>query len=107
MILWKQLWHYTKNYGTVIYERKKNIVDYKKLWNFDWYEEKTIVIYENNWSFSKNIYAFEIAMVLSKQIGYNEKEPYDTIPKTMDLWFMCNRTMVLWKKNYGTIVNYS
>ena len=35
MILWAELWFYTENYGTSIYEEKKTMADYQKLRAFD------------------------------------------------------------------------
>ena len=41
MVLWKKLWYYEQNYGTILrttelrFKRKKNIVDYQKLRDFD------------------------------------------------------------------------
>ena len=47
-----------------------------------------------------------------KNLWYYGKN-YDTIPKTMEIGFTMQKTMVLWKKkygttekNYGSIVNY-
>ena len=35
VVLWTKLWYYTENYGTMIYEEKKNMVDYQKLRDLD------------------------------------------------------------------------
>ena len=35
MVLLTKLWYYTVNYGNMIYEEKKNMVDYQKLGDFD------------------------------------------------------------------------
>ena len=35
MVLWKTIWYYTENYGTSIYEGKKDMVGYQKLRKFD------------------------------------------------------------------------
>ena len=34
MVIWTNLWYYTENYGTSIYE-EQNMVNYQKLGNFD------------------------------------------------------------------------
>ena len=39
-----------------------------------------------------------------KKLWYNGKN-YVTIPKTMELWYTMEKTMVLWK-NYGITVSY-
>ena len=78
--------YYTENYGTSINEGKKRgrLPKTKKLWLI---MEKTMEIYENNWSFEQ-IYSFRILIYYGKNYG--------TIPKTMELWF----TM---EKNYDTM----
>ena len=41
MVLWKKLWYYGQNYGTILstmelrFTKKKNMVDYQKLRDFD------------------------------------------------------------------------
>ena len=30
VLTWTKLWYYTENYGTLMYQKKKNIVDYDK-----------------------------------------------------------------------------
>ena len=41
MVLWKKLWYYGQNYGTILrtielrFTKKKNMVDYQILRNFD------------------------------------------------------------------------
>ena len=41
MVLWKKLWYYEQNYGTIQrtmelrFAKKKNMVDYQKLRDFD------------------------------------------------------------------------
>ena len=46
MVLWKKLWHYTKNYGTAIYEEKKHcrLPKTMRLW---FIMEKTMERYQN------------------------------------------------------------
>ena len=86
MVLWTKLWYYTENYRSSIYEEKMHgrIPNTKKLW---FIMERTIEIYQNNWSFEQ-IYS------LRTLIYYG---------KTMVLW----QKLWYYGKNYGTIVNYS
>ena len=72
--------------------------------------EKTMKIYLNNWSFEqikdfRTLIYYGKNMVLARKLWYYTGN-YGTIPKTMELWFTMEKTMVLWKK-YGTIVNFS
>ena len=52
MVLWKKLWYYGQNYGTILrtielrFKKKKNMVDNQILRNFDF--ETTMEIYQNN-----------------------------------------------------------
>ena len=76
MVLWTKLWYYTENYRTSIYEEKKHcrLPNTEKLW---FILEQTMEIYQNNWSLEQT-YSL-------RTLIYYEK------------------TMVLWKKNYGTL----
>ena len=101
MVLWTKLWYYTENYGTSIYEEKKHgrLPNNKKLW---FIMEQTMEIYQNNWSFEqinslRPLIYYGKTMVLWKKLWYYGKN-YDTILKTMELWFTMEKTMVLWKK---------
>ena len=53
MVLWKKLWYYAENFGT-IYERKKNdrLTKPGKLW---FIMEKDMVIYKSSWGFWTNV----------------------------------------------------
>ena len=41
----------------------------------------------------------------TKNMVLLEKKNYDTISKTIEIWLNMEKTMALWKKNFGTIVN--
>ena len=47
--------------------------------------------------FKPNLIQHGKTMVLWKNYGTMEKN-YDIIPKTMELWFTMEKTMVLWKE---------
>ena len=127
MVLWKKLWYYGQNNGImakimVLYrellnfdlQRKKDgrLPKTKKLWFIKeklWLYTKKIEVFWQIWSSRTLIYygkPMGKTMVLWKNYSTMEKN-YGTLLKTMELWFTMEKTMVQWKKNYGTIVNFS
>ena len=58
MELWTKLWFYGQNYGTILrpmelwFTKDKNMEDYQETLT---YNEKTMLIYQNNLSFWTNI----------------------------------------------------
>ena len=67
----KKLWYYTEKYGTSIYEKKPNIVDYSKTKRFSFIMEKTYgnilnLLWRNHGTMAKN-------MVLWKKRWFYEK----------------------------------
>ena len=73
-----KIWQITKNYKTLNFNKKT-------LWQFT----KTIEVFEQIYSIGTLI-SIGKAMVLRKN--------YATVPKTMELCFTMENTMVLWEK---------
>ena len=97
MVLWKKLWYYGKNYGTILRtsineENKKHgtLPNTKKLW---FIMDKTKEIYQNNkfWTDFRTLIYYGKTMVLWKNL-WNIGKNYGTIPKTIE------KTMVLCQK---------
>ena len=78
------------------FTKKKDMVDYKKLWNFDllW---KKLRKYTKLIEVLNRFIALELLFTMEKLWYYGKN--YGTMEKTMVLWY--------YGKNYGTIVNYS
>ena len=60
-----------------------------------WY---TIVYYTSKLWYYETLINFVKRWYYGKKLWYYEKKPMNTLPKTMDLWFTMEKTMVLWKK---------
>ena len=88
-LLWKKLWFYTKNYGTLIYNGEIMVL-YRKLWNFDWRRK-------NPWHFTKNNETLTYYGTIVKQWKFL---------KNFDL--LREKTMVAYRKLYGngTLIYY-
>ena len=71
MVLLTKLWYNTEHYGTSINERKKHgrLPKTKQLW---FTMQKTMVVYQNNWSFWTNLYLQNFDL-LWKNYGTMEK----------------------------------
>ena len=106
MVLWNSdlLW---KNYGTT----DKTMVLYRKLWNFDLQRKqkhdrlpKTKKKIELLWKKYGNIP--QQLKILKKKL---QLQNFDLLWKkygSLEKLQFYEKTLVLWKKNYGTIVNY-